>query len=481
MQQNRYTFLMPKNHISRTIVLFSLLALAVSASAQVDHTPAQSPVKNQGDRGTCVAFAINATLETFPGIPTNLSEQLLYATVKLHQNQVDRWLRESGRKTIMDEGDLFDAYVPLFDLIGTCHGVHLPYDPRVARAGPNVPEPIRAFLELTHVTPSQVVRIREAAGKYGFRMADCEVLDQTKASDIDRLKRLLDEGVQSIPMGYRVHIANWSNARQTGNHHPAESRPIIHPGMMDQFAPKGAAAAGWMSYNQARVQHMRAGTNLLDALQSGEWVRRPHSEPTAYGGHAVTIVGYNDHGFIIKNSWGVDWADKGYAIVNYDFHRLYVIQGLLIQKADIRIPNLSPFEKRQRIEQAQYRLKVQPRVDGGVRSLSLSTWTLDLRDPDVELAEYRVEMLAGNTWRPLLTQIILAGDRNARNGAELRITGPLLEQAEQASSLRITVRYGDMPLGDPTRPQEFRFLTERRYPPVAMPVRHTIDLTPMPR
>jgi C1A family cysteine protease len=39
------------------------------------------------------------------------------------------------------------------------------------------------------------------------------------------------------------------------------------------------------------------------------------------GGHAVTIVGYNKEGFIIRNSWGTSWGDKGHVVCSYeDFH-----------------------------------------------------------------------------------------------------------------------------------------------------------------
>lgn len=35
------------------------------------------------------------------------------------------------------------------------------------------------------------------------------------------------------------------------------------------------------------------------------------------GGHAVCIVGYDRHGFIIRNSWGWDWADDGHSNYSY--------------------------------------------------------------------------------------------------------------------------------------------------------------------
>lgn len=36
------------------------------------------------------------------------------------------------------------------------------------------------------------------------------------------------------------------------------------------------------------------------------------------GGHAVTLVGYNKDGFIIRNSWGEQWADGGHSIISYE-------------------------------------------------------------------------------------------------------------------------------------------------------------------
>ena len=36
------------------------------------------------------------------------------------------------------------------------------------------------------------------------------------------------------------------------------------------------------------------------------------------GGHAVTVVGYTENGFIIRNSWGESWGNYGYSIYNYE-------------------------------------------------------------------------------------------------------------------------------------------------------------------
>lgn len=35
------------------------------------------------------------------------------------------------------------------------------------------------------------------------------------------------------------------------------------------------------------------------------------------GGHAVSIVGWNQKGFIIRNSWGTSFCDKGYTLLPY--------------------------------------------------------------------------------------------------------------------------------------------------------------------
>ncbi|MFG6467736.1 C1 family peptidase [Roseateles sp. BYS87W] len=36
------------------------------------------------------------------------------------------------------------------------------------------------------------------------------------------------------------------------------------------------------------------------------------------GGHAFALVGFNEHGFVVQNSWGTDWGASGFAILSYE-------------------------------------------------------------------------------------------------------------------------------------------------------------------
>ena len=37
-----------------------------------------------------------------------------------------------------------------------------------------------------------------------------------------------------------------------------------------------------------------------------------------YGYHAISIVGYNEDGFIIRNSWGTSFGNRGYTVLKYE-------------------------------------------------------------------------------------------------------------------------------------------------------------------
>lgn len=43
----------------------------------------------------------------------------------------------------------------------------------------------------------------------------------------------------------------------------------------------------------------------------------PRSAQSATGGHAFALVGYNEAGFIVQNSWGTGWGASGFAVLPY--------------------------------------------------------------------------------------------------------------------------------------------------------------------
>ena len=61
-------------------------------------------------------------------------------------------------------------------------------------------------------------------------------------------------------------------------------------------------------------------TTSFDSLRQAVWQPTPNDVPL--GGHAMCVVGYNDTlagggAFMLMNSWGEEWADKGMAWVRY--------------------------------------------------------------------------------------------------------------------------------------------------------------------
>ena len=59
---------------------------------------------------------------------------------------------------------------------------------------------------------------------------------------------------------------------------------------------------------------------------NGYVIPPPDREDRFEGGHAVLAIGYDDvnRKLLIRNSWGEDWGDKGYAWLPYS----YIEQGL---------------------------------------------------------------------------------------------------------------------------------------------------------
>lgn len=64
----------------------------------------------------------------------------------------------------------------------------------------------------------------------------------------------------------------------------------------------------------------------MPVYNDGEEFWKAQYSQRIMGGHALVVVGYTDKGFILRNSWGRDWAWDGHALYRYeDFGMHYEI------------------------------------------------------------------------------------------------------------------------------------------------------------
>lgn len=56
-----------------------------------------------------------------------------------------------------------------------------------------------------------------------------------------------------------------------------------------------------------------------DVVASNGMVPMPNPSERVVGGHAMLIVGSNDTHFIVRNSWGEGWGDKGYCYMPHEY------------------------------------------------------------------------------------------------------------------------------------------------------------------
>jgi hypothetical protein len=67
-----------------------------------------------------------------------------------------------------------------------------------------------------------------------------------------------------------------------------------------------------------------------DKTADGAW--KPGAGAMPRGGHSMLIVGYNrtKHYFLVRNSWGYDATDGGYARVDYEYFQKFAYQGAYV-------------------------------------------------------------------------------------------------------------------------------------------------------
>jgi hypothetical protein len=244
-----------------------------SAAASVDHTAMQTAIRNQGERGTCTAFATCAGMETLlkrSGTTADLCENLAYLVFMKAVGStpcsdpgirtVDAPSHLAGKFICADSHWAYISTAPqILQHDGTCATIDVLPPALVGKPGHTIANSV------------ELPRGSEIEANGSFDIRDTKTLEQLLADDHD------------IVFGTEV---------------------------------------AWNSADFATIVDV-----VLD----------PTGQPApSIGGHAMLIVGYNTAGekpyFIVKNSWGAGKGHSGYLWISYDYIRTYAKYGFVISE-----------------------------------------------------------------------------------------------------------------------------------------------------
>jgi hypothetical protein len=134
------------------------------------------------------------------------------------------------------------------------------------------------------------------------------------------------------------------------NRTKAKEAQTLEPYAIYQAADVGVLPASEISPEWIR-ERLAQGQPVVGAfrINSADWVSDADaSGKIGYtvgslvavpdGGHAVVIVGYDveQNGFIIRNSWGLDWATQGYAWMSTGYLERYLMNVMTIGRAEAK-------------------------------------------------------------------------------------------------------------------------------------------------
>ena len=297
--------------------VFSLLLLIpFLGSAQlnqpvIDYRQHLTGVKNQGMRGTCTAFAVASALETLSSSYEDVSEKYIYASLKA----------EDFSTYPIYEGGFLADYQYTLPKYGLLPESTLPYNPIKARNyTSDENELVKVMLEAdlgpVSLYANYLPQVERTVPDNSVR-----TYSLSEIRDPEFVISLLEKGFKSIPVSYDIYTANWSATTGLKD----DAIDVRDCGFL-------LLENGGNVYNLADVMPQHNPTILPDLFTTGEQYRLLPIDfvDSHYGGHAVNIVGVDGDKFIIRNSWGSDWGDNGYAYLSFNYHRLFVTDLITI-------------------------------------------------------------------------------------------------------------------------------------------------------
>jgi C1A family cysteine protease len=184
----------------------------------------------------------------------------------------------------------------------------------------------------TYVAASYSLRTRGVAAALMLSPSftyNQEARDQwcRRGTNISKTLNLLRE-VGSLPIDEFVFDGGWCGRQPT-------AAELERAG---QFRIRSWAAFDGSSIDKVKQQLAR-GVPIIFAVRTtpkmhalrGDAVLEEDDVPGE--GHALVAVGYDDakHAFLIQNSWGASWGEKGYGWFGYEFWKRNVKVGFVIE------------------------------------------------------------------------------------------------------------------------------------------------------
>lgn len=171
----------------------------------------------------------------------------------------------------------------------------------------------------------------------------------------DVMPNILDQGNESICVP--CSISGFLNWRENLDNGSKSDNGVDYHGIYDKRTNEGEGMSFKEAFHILKHEGVDSGkgmlnvyryalvNNVLDlkkaivangpcvgALPVYNYSREFWNNNNGYfqGGHAICIVGYDKDGFIIRNSWGTRFADKGYTRIKYkdftNFYELWTIE-----------------------------------------------------------------------------------------------------------------------------------------------------------
>jgi hypothetical protein len=110
----------------------------------------------------------------------------------------------------------------------------------------------------------------------------------------------------------------------------------------------GGGSAGQVAIEQALAGGDPVGItlqifdNFYDVSAANDVLTPPAPSAPSDGWHALAVFGYNAQGIQVRNSWGSQWGNNGWATLSWDYVRQYVTQAFTMQVAANALPTNTP-------------------------------------------------------------------------------------------------------------------------------------------